>query len=792
MTAYQNALSACDALCQDKESDDNDIRKAMLQDITPPYGQYADTTRNVHSDIYSIFYQPANDSNYVPTYKLPSIVYRDENGNPDKVYSQTSGIMVSPNSLTTEEFVQNFRPSWAEALLPYHPEYCKLQVMQTYETSNIWDRKFEAVDDYATANSLGYLNPTNRPAADHRSPFGYFPGSDANKDPLMTDKDIRNEMDDKIFHYQPSQGGTPEMSMWTLAVVMVKCPTNDMACIVQYADGNHQLHPENLTNMCDADKDMAWRNFRQMYLNAKHDIFFRHFIDPPIEIPFINPTGCTPADHRQYNRSPDAKTLFARLHQPQFTSSSSALGFTGQNNLQTINSPTTAHNAIAAANTSIGSFYDQNCHAYETRWIQQLSACTLYDPADVKAVLIPQLFRMARLACDADHPFGASSLPADLIDPDNASFRNFQDIVNAYKASHGGGADDLHCNAEVITEPAPYDKQPAYGLKPVFTRPSDCECKLISDLYNTYQLTGRSETFSAYLQRTQQVTMSDADLTTLRTACKNTTNSASCLNFTHPINLPPSMQCNVGSVCSDCQTIRTLYTSYQQDHAGNMPSYVNDADTVQAQKNLLFQNYMNNRLGYQLQAWQYLQFLDTCAAHSDTTGGQQCMPRVIADTFHTGGTEVMRDLRKISNGGVIMVGSMTLGAGGTDAFMIRYDSSANIQWAKTFGGSGNDVFNKVRVTSDGGFIAVGTSYSSTHYAADQGTLLLVRTNANGDTLWERKIGVAGISSGESGFDVIQTSDGGFVAVGNHNQSSHHEGGAKILLVKTDSAGNVRW
>ena len=794
MTAYQNALSACDALCQDKESDDNDIRKAMLQDMMPPYGQYADTTRNVHADKYSIFYQPANDSNYVPTYKLSSIVYKDENGNPDKVYSQTSGIMVSPNSLTTEEFVQNFRPSWAEALLPYHPEYCKLQVMQTYEASNLWDRKFEAVDDYATALARGYMNSTTRGGnIGNQSPWAYFPAPPADPDPLMNDPkggalyNLRLEMWDKLYTYQPGGQGTPPLSMWSLAVIMVKCPTNETACVLKYADGDRQAHREYLDEMCDADKDMAWRNFRQMYLNTKHDIFFNKLIDPPNNLPFFIPPSCVPTDHRQYDRTPDAGKLFAAQHQPQFTSSTSALGYTSQQNLQNANTPSTANNAITDANNNIAAYYDQNCHAYEAQWIQQLSVCTLYDPADVKAILIPQLFRMARLACDTEHPFGASSLPADRTDPDNASFRNFQDIINAYKASHGGTSDDLHCNAELVTEPAPYDKQPAYGLKPVFSRPSDCECKLITDLYNVYSLTGRSETFSAYLQRTQQVTISDADLTTLRTACRNTTNSASCINFSHPIYLPPSMQCNVGAVCSDCQTIRTLYTSYQHDHAGNMPSYVNDADSVQAQKNLLFQNYMNNRLGYQLQAWQYLQFLDTCSAHTDTTANQQCTPRVIADTFHTGGTDVMRDMRRTPDGGYVMVGSTTRSGRGTDAYIIRYDSTNNIQWAKTYGGTDDDHFFKVKTTSDGGYIAIGHTFSTNSVAE----VLLVRLSAAGNTVWKKTFGFNS-TQGERAFDIIQTSDGGFAFTGDHDINRADMGDAWALAMRLDSAGNVKW
>jgi len=115
MTAYQNALSACDDLCRSNESDANDLRKAMLQDLTPPFGQYADTTKRPTDDIYSIFYQRANDISFVPVYKLPAIVYKDDNGNPDKAYNAQSDLMVDPNTLTVSQFVQAFRPSWAEA-----------------------------------------------------------------------------------------------------------------------------------------------------------------------------------------------------------------------------------------------------------------------------------------------------------------------------------------------------------------------------------------------------------------------------------------------------------------------------------------------------------------------------------------------------------------------------------------------------------------------------------------------------------------------------------------------------
>ncbi|WP_158085187.1 hypothetical protein, partial [Niastella vici] len=100
--------------------------------------------RDNGEDIYSIFYvDPNKELTYDPVFKLDGVVYLDANGQPDKVYNMQSNLMVDPNSLTKLEFTQNFRTSWAEALLPYHPEYCKLKVLESLKASNVWDRRME-------------------------------------------------------------------------------------------------------------------------------------------------------------------------------------------------------------------------------------------------------------------------------------------------------------------------------------------------------------------------------------------------------------------------------------------------------------------------------------------------------------------------------------------------------------------------------------------------------------------------------------------------------------------------
>ena len=72
-----------------------------------------------------------------------------------------------------------------------------------------------------------------------------------------------------------------------------------------------------------------------------------------------------------------------------------------------------------------------------------------------------------------------------------------------------------------------------------------------------------------------------------------------------------------------------------------------------------------------------------------------------------------------SDGGFVAVGNSdafdgdwpagTTGKGGYDATIVKFNSSVVMVWAKNFGGTGNDYFNSVTATSDGGFIAVGFS-----------------------------------------------------------------------------------
>ncbi|WP_431212107.1 hypothetical protein ACQ86N_41175 [Puia sp. P3] len=769
-SAWQNAMSACAALCQTTTAY-NDIRSAMLQDMTPPYGQYADTLKAIDADQYSIFYFKRDDTSFASPFQRPSIRYTDVNGKPDSVYNLESGLMVTPNTLSRAQFVANFRASWADSLLLYHPEYCRLLVLQNNNLSLQWDRKAESIDTYADASAAGFMNPL----------------TSSNPDPLATSNSTyRSKITDALNVYTTVQGA--QMSMWGLALAIVKSDSGDKASFEKF---KNPLDPSLAAAMCPGDLDMAWRHFRELYQARKQQLFS--------DLLLANPSGCHPLNTWANPALPQVSYLQSHQHQSEFSDVSSTIK--GQTSLQDYvdagQSPTAAFNQQARLRDSLAQYFDQNVSSYAIQWYRQLTACTLYtDTVDLKNTLIGGLKTLCRQACDADHPYGASSLPGTTTIPVNGhNVNNFQQIITNYNLSKGI-TDAVHCNAELITSPLPYDNQPVYSLKPVYGRPSDCECSMINDLYNRYLLAGHGDAnFAAYLSRTQQITLTQGQLDTLRTMCSNTTNTLSCRNLSKPIYLPPAMQCHTGQTCSSCHTIDSLYSAFQVQYPGIVPSDSSDSDTAQATKNVLFQNFMNNRLGYSLQAWQYMQFMDTCKAHpEDTAVAKNCLGKTVAELFNSGAQDTMFSIVSTPDGGYVLAGMRRTSSDWySSAYLIRYNAAGSVQWKKSYVGSQESNFYKVRRTSDNGYVAVGVAYyDGTGINHDStGKVFVVRVDAAGNTLWQKSFGFGSVR-GELAVDIIQTRDGGYAIVGDHDIDQDHVGPATILALKLDASGNLSW
>lgn len=105
-------------------------------------------------------------------------------------------------------------------------------------------------------------------------------------------------------------------------------------------------------------------------------------------------------------------------------------------------------------------------------------------------------------------------------------------------------------------------------------------------------------------------------------------------------------------------------------------------------------------------------------------------------------------------------------------------------WTQTYGGNRDDNANDIILTPDSGFLLVGSTSS---FGFDNSQMYFLKLDSNGGIMWSKSHGGDGQESGTS---VIQTSDGGFLAVGYTN--SWGEGGFDVFMVKLDANGNLEY
>jgi len=131
-----------------------------------------------------------------------------------------------------------------------------------------------------------------------------------------------------------------------------------------------------------------------------------------------------------------------------------------------------------------------------------------------------------------------------------------------------------------------------------------------------------------------------------------------------------------------------------------------------------------------------------------------------------------------------------------------YAQTPVIKWQKTIGGSNDDSLTTIVPTADGGFIVAGYSNSNVSGNKTQNSISnsfdywIVKLNSTGDVQWDKTIG--GIRTDKDPA-IIPTSDGGYLIGGTSNSDSSANkteydinDSYDYWVVKVDANGNVQW
>lgn len=233
---------------------------------------------------------------------------------------------------------------------------------------------------------------------------------------------------------------------------------------------------------------------------------------------------------------------------------------------------------------------------------------------------------------------------------------------------------------------------------------------------------------------------------------------------------------------------------------------------------------------------------------TDANGTQQWHNNYARATFSE-----IRSLQLTADGGYILAGYTQTTDRDNEVWILKLNSSGGFQWQKTFGGSGRDEAYCISLTSDGGYIVAASTSSGdgdvqggaeggfnywilkldnggnlqwqnkleafqrpyaikqttdgsyiiagdspTYFnltanpddPSDESAFNVIKLNSSGNFIWQLSLGTYKM---DAAYDIIQTSDGNYVAGGYTNNFDPVTGdNLDGLVVKISPAGNILW
>ncbi|MFI5173155.1 MAG: T9SS type A sorting domain-containing protein, partial [Chitinophagales bacterium] len=142
--------------------------------------------------------------------------------------------------------------------------------------------------------------------------------------------------------------------------------------------------------------------------------------------------------------------------------------------------------------------------------------------------------------------------------------------------------------------------------------------------------------------------------------------------------------------------------------------------------------------------------------------------------------------------------------GEEDYWIVKINSTGVIEWQNTIGGTDRDKCFEVNKTSDGGYIVGGFSQSNISTDKSENNIgsddyWIIKINSSGDIEWENTIGGSG---SDQLFDINQTTDGGYIVGGSSksdvsgDKTEDQFGTYNLLtdywILKLNSVGVIEW
>jgi RHS repeat-associated protein len=629
-TAYNESLSTCAALCEDKETELNTIEENMLLDMTPGAGQYARQNIDINGDgDYSFtpvknsdedFYENVRTAgserrlnvfniegynqashipqNIAPYYKNPkdflgvSTQYKNENGIKDPVAYDALG-----NILPEQQFVQDFKDEWAQQLLFYHPEYPKLKyAKEKLLPIYLFKQQLDKVDTWAKAYAKNYVMAPNSLA--NADPF--YTSTTAIPAPGAT---FKIQLETHTFNFN-----TRQLSLWQTAYFAVHCNTKNsseiLSCLNTIPTNDIAILTAIESSMCQADKNSVWNIYKSLYETIKNNhlsTLLDQQMNPGILSFIKNSVGIDKCNLRfpSFIDFSDPNTFINKLK---------------DKNDQEIDAEEKA-------------LYKENCEGYISMWVSDLKNCDAFKIAyenlseTEQKNLMDRFVNVCTFGSDANHPLGSSSVnPITPISQN--SDRNFRAIITSFFNAKGINLSNT-CHPVLITSPRPYGVQPPVSDDIVILTKDECLCnnleqiktKMITKGYSSAP-NGVANNMRLFLLREFKVDMRTTLLDSLINGCN--ANPITCNTYDPPLLVPGFLtDCKpVADNCINCAQYEVIKNQFKVEYPlYNAVLHRQQGNTElaewQIEQNEIFATYMNQVNGFNKTWYEYAMFEDS-------------------------------------------------------------------------------------------------------------------------------------------------------------------------------------